>query len=482
MVRTVVLGTGISGLAVARYLLSLGRNVVVSDRRTASEVEASPLWEEFSSLEKVHEGKLSWAFDGHPESLLENCQEVVVSPGVSLHIPFLQAALSRGVRITGEIELAYTACPKPVVAVTGTNGKSTTCSLLGLMFAECGIVGGNIGIPLLDQVQDLPSSVEWVVAEVSSFQMETVHTFRPRIGVLTNITPDHLDHHKDLSEYRVAKSRMFAQMGFRDTAVFCWDDVQAKEIMAEVAEGRLPEWIDGFPKPAGNGAPTILAYSVKEAVPCGVGFTFDREGRRWVSRFENGQATQLFVWDFPGLPGPAMMSNGLAAVAAGLSAGLSLQKIQDGLRRFQPLRYRMELAGVVDGISYINDSKATNIDSALAAANAVSGPLAVIVGGKDKGVDYSSLAEGLAKRGGRVFLIGEAATPIGASLGTLGFTNLEVSGTLGRAVEDATRYLNEGGTVLLAPACSSFDQFKSAEQRGEIFNEMVAELKKTRSS
>lgn len=482
MVGKLVLGTGRSGLAVARYLLDRGETVIVSDLRTAPEVEASALWPEFAALEQTFPGKLGWAFGGHPESLLENCDEVVISPGVSLHVPFLQAALRKGVRITGEMEIAYAACPKPVIAVTGTNGKSTTCSVLGLMLAETGIVGGNIGIPLLDQVQNLPSSVEWVVAEVSSFQMETVHTFRPRIAVLTNITPDHLDHHKDLEEYRIAKSRIFAQMGPGDTAVFCWDDSQARDMMKEVAEGRLPEWIPGFPKPARTGTPTVMTYSVKEAVPSGVGFTIDQDGRRWVSRFENGQATRLFVWDFPGLPGQAMMSNGLAAVAAGLSAGLSLQKIQDGLRRFQPLRYRMELAGVVEGISYINDSKATNIDSALAAANAVEGPLAVIVGGKDKGVDYSSLAKGLSERDGRVFLIGEAATPIGESLRALGFTNMEVSVTLGRAVEDATRYLRGVGTVLLAPACSSFDQFKSAEQRGEIFNEMVAELKKTRSS
>lgn len=481
MVSKLVLGTGRSGLAVTRFLLKRGESVIVSDQRSLDEVSSSPLWPEFRELAERFPGKLEWEFGGHPLTLLERADEVVISPGVSLHVPFLQAALSRGVRVTGEMELAYSACPKPVVAVTGTNGKSTTCSVLGLMFGERGIVGGNIGIPLLDQVQNLPPAVEWVVAEVSSFQMETASTFRPRIGVLTNITPDHLDHHKDLEEYRIAKSRMFAQMRRGDTAVFCWDNSEARRMMEEVVQGNLPEWIEGFPKPYHGEVPTVMSYSVKERVPHGIGFTTDREDQVWVTLFENTEATPLFPWDFPGLPGEAMKSNGLAAVAVGLAAGLSLQKIQDGLRRFHPLRYRMELAGVVEGISYINDSKATNIDSALAAVNAVTGPLAVIVGGKDKGVDYSGLAQGLSERNGRVFLIGEAATPIEESLRKIGFSNLEVSRTMGRAIEDATSYLGCGGTVLLAPACSSFDQFKSAEQRGEIFNEMVVELKKIRS-
>lgn len=482
MVKKLVLGTGRSGLAVARYLLAASHSVIVSDQRGREEVEASFLWPEFQALKAQYGESLVWALGGHPLSLLDLCDEVVISPGVSLHVPFLQEALKRGVRITGEMEMAYNACPKPIIAVTGTNGKSTTCSVLGKMLGESGIVGGNIGIPLLDQVQNLASEVEWVVAEVSSFQMETVHKFRPRIGVLTNISPDHLDHHKDLQEYRVAKSRMFAQMGPGDVAIFCWDDQQAREVMEEVERQELPSWIPGFPQPARAGAPTLMAYSVHEPVPYGTGFVVDTEGKKWVAKFEDGEATRLFEWDFPGLPGDAMMSNGLAAVAAALSAGISLQKIQAGLRRFQPLRYRMERAGVVDGVTYINDSKATNIDSALAAAKAVEGPLAIIVGGKDKGVDYTGLAQGLAHRNGRVFLIGEAATPIGDSLRALGFSNMEVSHTMGQALNDATRFLSGNGTVLLAPACSSFDQFKSAEHRGELFNEMVAELKKTRSS
>ena len=470
--KTLVLGTGRSGLAVTRYLLEQGRDVVVSDRSTREQVEESAYWAAFAELEKQNPGKIEWALGGHPLELLERCSEVIISPGVSLHVPFLAEALKRGVLIKGEMEMAYLACPHPLIAVTGTNGKSTTCSLLGNMLDKKGIVGGNIGTPLLDQVQALDSEVRWVVAEVSSFQLETVHEFRPRIGILTNISPDHLDHHKDLEEYRIAKSRMFAQMGEEGTAVFCQDDEACRRMAEEVRNGKLPRWIDGFPAPKKTNPPKVLTYSVNGPVSNGVALI---DGR--VVRYRDGQSEDLFAWGFEGLPGKAMISNGLAAITAALESGLSCEEIQSGLRRFQPLHYRMELAGVVNGVTYINDSKATNIDSALASARSIEGPLAIIVGGKDKGVDYTSLAQGLKDRDGRVFLIGEAAEPITRKLEELGFQNMEQSQTMERALQAGTSFLKEGGTVLLAPACSSFDQFKSAEHRGEIFNDLVAELK-----
>ena len=483
MVKSIVLGTGRSGLAVAGFLLDQGHTVMVSDRSSESDVKASAQWPEFEALQRQYGEKLEWALGGHPPEILQGCDQLVISPGVPIHAPFIQDALQRGVKVTGEMELAFVRSPKPVIAVTGTNGKSTTCSVLGEMLDEQGIVGGNIGTPLLHQVQHLSPQVEWVVAEVSSFQLATVHTFRPRIGILTNISPDHLDHHKTLEEYRSAKSRMFAQMDENDTAIFCWDDQQAREMMEEALSGTLPEWFDGFPKPARKGTPKIRCYSVEEKVENGVSFTIDENACRWVTRYVEGVAEKLFPWDFDSLPGKAMMSNGLAAITAALEIGLPLEKIQSGLRRFHPLHYRMELAGVVDGISYVNDSKATNIESALASVRAVEGELAVIVGGKDKGVDYSSLARGLKNRNGRVFLIGEAAEPIQASLEKLGFANMQRSYTMGQALEEATSHLaDSGGTVLLAPACSSFDQFKSAEHRGELFNKMVADLERTRSS
>lgn len=474
--NSLVLGLGKSGVAAANHLLHKGETLILSDQRDRASLEASPLWEALAALEARFPDQIEWALGGHPIELLERCERVVVSPGASLHHPFLSEARRQGRPLVGEMELAWLACPSPLIAVTGTNGKSTTCTVLGEILGERAVVGGNIGTPLLELVEALPASVDWVVAEVSSFQLETVHDFHPKVAILTNITPDHLDHHKDLEEYHVAKSRMFARMGEADVAIFCADDEGARRMAAELAGGALPRWLEGFPAPNREPIPRLLTYSTRGPVEDGAAF-LEEGGERWVARFRGGAAEKLFVWDFPGLPGEHMESNGLAAVLGALEAGASISEIQAGLRRFQPLHYRMELSGEIDGVKFINDSKATNIASALSSVRSFRGPLCAIVGGKDKGVDYTELAQGLADSGARIYLVGEAAEPIGRCLGDIGYANVERSGRLEAALPAAQRFLgSSGGTVLLAPACSSFDQFKSAEHRGEEFDRLVKEL------
>lgn len=478
--KTLVLGLGKSGMAAATHLLNRGESLVLSDSRSQAELQSSASWVTLKALEEMHPGRVTWALGGHPLHLLDEVDSVVVSPGASLHIEFLREARQRNVRLIGEMELAWKACKLPLIAVTGTNGKSTTCSLLGEILGSKGVVGGNIGTPLLQLAEQSTEGVEWMVAEVSSFQLETVHEFRPSIGVLTNITPDHLDHHKDLEEYRIAKSRLFAQMGGSDTAIFCLDDEVARRVMNDLRNRDLPKWLSGFPLPKNNEVPKIVGYSSQDfPVVEGsdvLGFTVHPDSRRWVTRRREGVVEQLFPWDFEGLPGKAMESNGLAAIASALAAGIDLEIIQNGLRRFQPLRYRMEFSGEIHGVRYINDSKATNISSALASARAFDGDLAVIVGGKDKGVDYQELADGLSERGCRTFLIGEATEPIADCFMNIAYQNFERSQTLERALTSASKFLKSGGTVLLAPACSSFDQFNSAEHRGQVFADLVTAL------
>lgn len=472
---SLVLGLGKSGVAAAAHLLAKGERLILSDQRERPSLEASPLWSTLADLQTRYPGRIEWALGGHPFELLDRCHRVVVSPGASLHTEFLIEARRRGVALVGEMELAWKACPKPMVAVTGTNGKSTTCSVLGEILGSRGVVGGNIGTPLLDLVESLPQGVEWVVAEVSSFQLETVHDFHPKVAILTNITPDHLDHHKDLEEYHVAKSRMFARMTDLDTAIFCADDEGARRMAAELTGGALPRWLEGFPEPNRSPIPRVLTYSIRGPVHNGAGFLCDGD-QRWVVRYREGKPEKLFVWDFPALPGEHMESNGLACVLGALEVGAIISEIQAGLRRFQPLHYRMELSGEIDGVRFINDSKATNIASALSSVHAFAPPLCAIVGGKDKGVDYAELASGLAQSGARIYLIGEAAEPIGKCLEGIGYHNVERSGRLEDALPAARAHLKDGGTVLLAPACSSFDQFKSAEHRGEEFDRLVKEL------
>ena len=462
-------------MAAATYLLGQGESLILTDQRDSQALELTPLWGALQGLKERYPGRIEWQLGGHPFSLLTRCRRVVVSPGASLHNEFLVEARRLGCELVGEMELAWEASSKPLIAVTGTNGKSTTCSALGEILGVNGLVGGNIGTPLLEQVTQVSSEVEWIVAEVSSFQLETVHRFHPRVALLTNITPDHLDHHLDLEEYRNAKSRIFAQMGDTETAVFCQDDPGAKELCAMVGELELPNWLAGFPEPKRASIPKILNYSTRTTVENGVAFISQGEAR-WVAAFKDGDARPLFAWDFPGFPGDAMESNALGAICVALEIGLSDSKIEAGLRRFQPLHYRMERSGEINGVTFINDSKATNIASALSSVGSVSGPLCVIVGGKDKGVDYSDFAQGLADSGAKIFLIGEASAPIASCLRSIGCDRFAEPVTLARALPDARKSLNNGGTVLLAPACSSFDQFESAEHRGREFDRLVGEL------
>ncbi len=471
---TLILGLGRSGLASARYLLAQGKPCILSDQRTEEELLGSGF--PFSDLNERYQDILEWALGGHPEALLERCGEVVVSPGVSLHHPLLVEARRREILLLGEMELAWQRCSVPMIAVTGTNGKSTTCSLLGEIFGERSLVGGNIGTPLLDLLESHSGNVEWVVAEVSSFQLETVHKFRPKVAVLTNITPDHLDHHRDLEEYRDAKSRMFAQMGTSDTAIFCADDSEAQGLADLVKEGQLPEWGVGFPSPSRQDPPSILYYSVNGPVPEGLALEDSGDGKRKVIQYRPGHRQELFDWDFPNFVGQAMESNALAAATAALAAGQSVEQIVRSIGSFEHLHYRMEFAGEVQGVRFINDSKATNIAAALAAVDSVSGDVCAIVGGKDKGVDYQPLAEGLAARKAQVFLIGEAAVPIGRCFERLGYEAWRDCGELEHAMVSAIEVLPSGGTVLLAPACSSFDQFRSAEHRGQVFQDTVQRI------
>lgn len=298
---SLILGLGKSGVAAAAHLLAKGQSLILSDQRSKESLETSPLWGTLRDLESRYPDMVGWALGGHQPSLLSMCDRVVVSPGASLHTEFLAEARRQGVPLVGEMELAWKACPKPMIAVTGTNGKSTTCTVLGEILGARGVVGGNIGTPLLDLVENLPQGVEWVVAEVSSFQLETVHDFHPKVAVLTNITPDHLDHHKDLEEYHVAKSRMFARMTDLDTAIFCADDEGARRMAAELTGGALPKWLEGFPEPNRSPIPRVLTYSTKGTVENGAGF-MEEGGERWVVRYRQGKAEKLFVWDFPVCP------------------------------------------------------------------------------------------------------------------------------------------------------------------------------------
>jgi UDP-N-acetylmuramoylalanine--D-glutamate ligase len=377
----------------------------------------------------------------------------VVSPGVPSKLPALEAARARGIPVWSEIELAWRFLRGKLVAITGSNGKTTTTSLVAHILKTSGIhtlVGGNIGVPLLALVESSTDS-SVTVAEISSFQLETIDEFRPEVGAMLNLTPDHLDRHASFEEYAAAKMRMFENQLDRDAAVLNADD-------PEVAK-RMPS------------RPHVYWFSRQKRVASGA---FLRDGQ--IVFRTNGSEVPLLRRDEVSLRGEHNLENVLAACATAYLGGADPVGIAAGVRTFRGVEHRLEFVAEVGGVSFYNDSKATNVDASLKAIEAFPGPLIVILGGKDKGAPHAPLREPLRQRGRLAILIGASAEKIGSELA--GAVPLADAGTLERAVEMAVEVAQPGDTVLLAPACASFDQFENYEHRGRVFKELVARIEK----
>ncbi|MCR4784284.1 MAG: UDP-N-acetylmuramoyl-L-alanine--D-glutamate ligase [bacterium] len=464
--RVSVLGMGKSGLALAKVLKERGAKVLVSDRR-----EASDLKEAIEVLEALSVG---YETGGHSDEIL-NSDILLISPGVSVHSPLVEKALAKGIKVLGEVEIAWAISPAPFIAVTGTNGKSTTVTLIDRMLGERSILAGNIGNPLAGEVERaIPDG--FVTAEISSFQLETVDLFRPHVAVLTNVTPDHLDRHPNLEEYFAAKARLFARMGPRDLAVFSADDPQAKRMEEMLRAGCLPQWLPAFPQPEAAACPQIMTFSVEGPVAKGAWY---ENGAVWY-RY-NSCAELVLEWipeNFPGLPGPHNLANALAAIAVAKFLQVSNEDIYAALAAHKPLHYRMEEVRSYKGVRFIDDSKATNTSSVIAAIEAFQNePLFLIAGGKDKGFDFSPLGKSIVEHCQHLALIGEAADRLERTVQACGSVPTYRATSLREAVELGWQKLREsGGVVLLSPACSSFDMFKNAEERGRLFAEYAQEI------
>lgn len=457
--KVAILGLGKSGVALARALHRLGARVLVSDARPAADL--TPALGELEGLPvEIETG-------GHGERTLQGRDLVVLSPGVSVHHPLVQEALARGLPVLGEVEIAFRLCRAPVAAVTGTNGKSTTATLLHQCLTPRSVLAGNIGNPLVGEVEGVPED-HWVVAEISSFQLETVHTFHPRVAVLTNITLDHLDRHPDMDEYFAAKARLFALQTPQDAAVISADDALACRMADLLEAGRLPAWLPGFPAPPGPPRPEILRFSVRGPVERGAWL---EEGQ---VRFRRSRKVEtLFEWDFPNLPGEHNQANALAAVAAARWMGASPRAIRQALAGHRRLHHRLEEVGVVAGVRFVDDSKATNPASVEAALTAFHEPLILLAGGKDKGTDFTALGRAIARRVRHLVLMGEAAPRLEEAARRAGMSSIRRCASLEEAVRTCLDLARPGDVVLLSPACASFDMFRSAEDRGEQFAAQV---------
>jgi UDP-N-acetylmuramoylalanine--D-glutamate ligase len=437
--RVLVVGLGESGRAAARFLTTRGAIVTATDNQPEEKLGVTA--SELRNLGvKLHLG-------GHTGDLFLAQDAIVPSPGVPWDLPPIEAARRSGVEVLGELEVAAPLLHGHVIGVTGTNGKTTTTSLIGHILRSAGWkvqVAGNIGTPVLSLVDESAEDT-WHVLELSSFQLEAMSHFRCEIALVLNITPDHLDRHKTLAGYTEAKARIFQPQKPGDYAVLNADDPGCRGLASEVRS-------------------EICWFSRTRSLEQGACVNDE-----WI--LFNG--TPVAPTKLP-IRGAHNLENALAAVAASALAGVPPETIGPALASFQAVEHRLEFVRTVDGVDYYNDSKATNVDATVKAIEAFDGGLWVILGGSDKGVDYFELREPLKQRARAAMLIGAAAEKIAAQLE--GWVEIQHAGTLDQAIEQARRKARPGDTVLLAPACASFDQFQNYGHRGRAFKELVGAL------
>ena len=443
--RVLVVGLGQSGLAAARFLQARGARVTVSDARPATLIAELPLL--------LDEGFMVEA-GGHGLLTFRRQDLIVVSPGVPADVPELKQVRAMGAHIIGELELGAEFLEGEVVAVTGSNGKTTTTTLMGEILKASGrptLVGGNIGKPVTEMVAE-SSAESWSVLEVSSFQLETVETFKPRIAMVLNITPDHLDRHGSFAAYAAAKARITEFQTAEDYLVLNGEDVEAQKVAAKTKAQIY--WFSGR-RPIKQGAfvhGESIAFIAKEG----------------------GKTEPIMpVAEIP-LAGKHNVENVLAAICAAKLAGVATDVIRKTVSEFKAVEHRLEFVREVEGVRYFNDSKATNVDATVKAVESFVGGIFLILGGKDKDSDYTVLAPLLRERVKTVITIGSAAEKIERELA--GVAMIERAETMDRAVAFAHQHAVAGDTVLLAPACASFDQFDNYGHRGRVFKELVEGL------
>jgi UDP-N-acetylmuramoylalanine--D-glutamate ligase len=444
--RVLVVGLGKSGLSAAMFLRAQGARVTVSDTRSAVALA--------KEIPALLEAGIMVESGGHGLLTFRRQDLIVVSPGVPMDTPEVKQARAFGLQVIGELELASRFLQGQVVAITGSNGKTTTTSLIGKIFSDAGLstlVGGNIGLPVIDLVQkSTPETTS--VLEVSSFQLETVEEFHPRIAVVLNITPDHLDRHGSFENYAAAKARITERQGAEDFLVLNAED-KATQMVALKAKAQ------------------IYWFSARRPIKQGA-FVYG-ESIVFVPR-EGAKAEPVMPVSEIHLKGSHNVENVLAAICAARLAGISAEVIRGSVASFRAVEHRLEFVKRVDGVEFYNDSKATNVDATMKAVSSFAGGIHLILGGKDKDSDYGLMAELLKERVKAVYTIGAAAEKIERQL--QGVVKMVQAGTMQVAVAEAARAAAIGDVVLLSPACSSFDQFDNYEHRGQVFRQFVNEL------
>ena len=438
-----VVGLARSGVAAAEFLAARGARVTVNDAKPEAELK---------DAESLRAKGIEVVGGAHPRELFEQSDLIVVSPGVPLALEPFQLAKAAGVPIIGEIELAARFLRGRLVGITGSNGKTTVTTLIGELLKDAGLptqVGGNIGTPLISLVETSTDESVTVV-ELSSFQLEAVERLHVNVALLLNITPDHLDRYDSMADYAAAKANIFCNQTADDVAVLNADNDWSmregeKTAARRVCFSRLRELDEGI---------------------------FLR-GDAIIERNATGERELLTRADIP-LPGDHNVENVMAALAAGLACGASVDSMRQTVRQFKGVEHRLEFVAEINGVKFYNDSKATNVDAAIKCLEAFAGGVIVILGGKDKGSDYEPLAPLVRERCEHVILIGAAADKIEAALAET--KPLHRAATMPDAVKLGLELGQPGNVVLLAPACASFDMFDNYEHRGRVFKEAVRSL------
>ncbi|MFA7467128.1 MAG: UDP-N-acetylmuramoyl-L-alanine--D-glutamate ligase [Desulfotomaculaceae bacterium] len=444
--KVLVVGAAKTGLSTARFLLRRGADVTVTDSKEKDKFNGD--------LDELLKNGVRAVLGNYPDVQPGIYDLLVVSPGVPPSVAPLVSARQQGIPVTGELELVYRYARTPIVAITGTNGKTTTTSLVGEIFKAAGrrtLVGGNIGTTLVDVIEDYgPQDI--IVAEVSSFQLETAEQFRPRVAVILNIAPDHLDRHGTIENYTATKALIFARQGPGDFTVLNYDDPGTRALA-----GQVPGQVIFFSR----------RHSLEEGVLV--------QGDRIIVRLASVQTDVLGTGELA-IPGAHNLENALAAVATAFVMGVAPTVLAQTLRSFAGVEHRLETVADINGVRYINDSKGTNPEASIKALEAFDRPIVLLAGGRNKGSDFTAFSRRVREKVRVLVLLGECADEIERSAREEGFVSVKRVSDFRKAVLEAYRAALPGDVVLLSPACASWDMFKNYEERGNLFKSIVLEL------
>ena len=445
--KVLVVGMGKSGIAAVEAMVKLGADVYVQDSKKADDVAEN-------LMKFLQDNNVKCSFGAVPEDM-SIFDMVILSPGVPPELDFVQEAKAAGAEITGELEVAYRFGKGNYVAITGTNGKTTTTTLVGEIFRKSGRethVVGNIGVAVVSKSMDVDDDA-WMVTETSSFQLETVCDFKPVVSAVLNLTPDHLNRHKTMENYGAAKANVFGNQDESQYMVINYDDkvcyALAKDCKAKVVPFSRMEQLE------------FGAFVKDEYI---------------VIRNEAGELIRFCRADELFIPGAHNLENALAAAAIAYFAGIAPEVITETLVEFQGVEHRIEFCGEVDGVRFVNDSKGTNPEASIKAIEAMKGGVILIAGGYDKGSAFDELIEAFNGKVKHMVLLGKTAPAIKETAEKHGFTNSVIVKDMEECVKEGFRLAEPGDTVLLSPACASWDMYKSFEQRGEHFKDCVKKL------